>query len=218
MRRRSLCVIWMAALLLSLAACAPGQVPVSGDVSTLVEEAKTALDNSLPDVAIARCQQALKQDDRYVQTHFVLGNAYAEKAQFRQAEEQYLAAIALDQDYADAHCNLGVVYYRQGKLSEAEAALRRALSLKRGDAEIRYNLGGVLAALGRLAEAEAEFLEAKRLDPSLPEAYLGLGSVYKLQGKRDEAIAVLKEYVKRSKNAAWRRQAEQMMHELEGTQ
>lgn len=208
--------IWIATTLLGLLACGQSRGPVAvEEASTLVQEAKAALDSGQTDVAVAKLQEALKQDDRSVEGHFVLGNAYAEKAQFRQAEEQFLAALRLDEGNADARTNLGVVYYRQGKLKEAEEAFRAALALAAGDAEIHYNLGGVLAALGRFDEAVSEFLEAKEIDPSLPEPYLGLGSVYRVQGKREEAVAVLKEYVRRSKDASWRAQAEQMLHELE---
>lgn len=75
-----------------------------------------------------------------------------------------------------------------------------------------------MAALNRLGEAESEFLAAKKLDPSLPEPYLGLGSIYKLQGKRTEAMAVLREYLRLSRDPTWRKQAEQMLRELGGGQ
>lgn len=214
MNCRSIRFIWIATALLGLVACGQNRGAV-GEASNLVQEAKAALDSGQTDVAIARLQEALKRDDRSVEAHFVLGNAYAEREHFKEAEEQFIAVLRLDEGNADARTNLGVVYYQQAKLKEAEEAFRAALAVKTTDAEIHYNLGGVLAAQGRFDEAVSEFLEAKEIDPSLPEPYLGLGSVYKLQGKREEAIAVLKEYVRRSKDASWRAEAEQMLRELE---
>jgi len=219
MRRGLLRLVWIVAILLSSAACGFGQTsrPVS-DVSVFVQEAETALEGGRPDVAIDKLRQALEGDPQSVEARFMLGNAYAQKAQFAQAEEQFLETLKLDHDNADVRSNLGVIYYRQGKLNKAEEAFRAALTLKKGDAEIHYNLGGVLAALNRFDDAVAEFLTAKEIDPSLPEPYLGLGSVYKLQGKQDEAVAVLKEYLKRSQDPSWRQQAEQMLREMESGQ
>jgi len=217
--RLSVHFIWVAVALLCLAACASGEPSApAADTSTLVREAESALEGGQVDLAIGKLQQALGQDDTSVEAHFILGNAYVQKEQFAQAEEQFRVALDLDQDNVDARSNLGVAYYRQGKLQQAEEAFRAALSLKPGDAEIHYNLGGVLAAQNRLDEAETQFLEAKRLNPALAEPYLGLGSIYRLQGRRDEAMAVLREYLRLSRDPTWRKEAEQMLRELESEQ
>jgi Flp pilus assembly protein TadD len=215
MRQRA---IALACVLLSVslmaAACATASPTVSGDAATLIQEAKDALNSGNADAAIPKLQQALRLDANSVEARFLLGNAFAKKEQFPQAEEQFLQALKLDANNTDARSNLGVVYYRQGKLQEAEKAFRAALSQTPNDGEIRYNLGGVLVAMNRTEEALDEFLKAKELSPSLAEPYLGLGSAYKLQGKREEAVAALREFLKRSKDPAGRQIAQQLLQEL----
>lgn len=205
----------LALVLVGATACTSSE-PVSpvGDPSSLIQEAKAALDEDDADAAVRALEQAVRLDANSVEAHFLLGNAYAKKEQFSQAEQRFQRALELDKNHPDARSNLGVVRYRQGKLQEAEEDFRMALALQPKDAEILYNLGGVLVALNRLDEALSQFLKAREVDPLLPEPHLGLGSVYKLQGEREQAITELKEYVRLSKDPTWREQANQMLREL----
>ena len=214
MGHRAITTLCILLLLCSLVACGPGAPTPSQDFSSLIQEARAALDAGKADEAVSKLQRALKLDPNSAEAHFLLGNAYARKEQFPQAEEQYLQALKLDEKNTDAQSNLGVVYYRQGKLQDAEKAFRTALSQQPNDAEIRYNLGGVLIAMNRTSDAMAEFLKARELNPSLPEPYLGLGSAYKLQGKRAEAIAALREYLKLSQDPAGQQIARQLLQEM----
>ncbi len=215
--KRVLCIglLW---ILLGAAACGPAAQPTpSSDLATMLTDAKAALDARNPDLAIAILQQALRANANSPEAHFLLGNAYAQKGMFSQAESEYLAVLRLNERDVDARSNLGVVYYQQQKFTDAEKAFRTALTYKPDDAEIHYNLGGVLAALNRLNEAEVEFLKAKELNPDLAELYLGLGSVYKLQGRKEEAIAALREFLRRAQDPTWVGQAEQWLKELGST-
>jgi Flp pilus assembly protein TadD len=213
MQRRILPVILALVLLIALTACEGAPAP-AGDPAALIQEGKTLLSQGQTDAAIAKLQEAVKVNPNAAEARFVLGNAYAQKEQFVQAEEHLLKAVQLDDKNVDARSNLGFVYYRQGKLQDAEKTFRVALGMQPNDAEVHYNLGGTLAALNRLDEAVNEFLKAKEINPALPEPYLGLGSVYKLQGRRAEAVAAFREYLKLAQDPNWRGQAEQSLREL----
>lgn len=214
MRRCALVLCMLIWLLLGVACGDDTGDVTSEDFDRLVQEGQDAIDRQDYERAISVLGQAIRGQPASARARFLLGNAYAQNNQLPQAEEQLLKALQLESTHTDARSNLGVVYYRQGKLQEAAEAFRVALQQQPNDAEIHYNLGGVLAAQNRLDEAVTEFLRARDLDPSLPEPYLGLGSVYKLQGRRDEAAANLREYLRLSKDASWRAQAEQMLQEL----
>ena len=198
--------------LLGVVAC----TPVTGDPAALIEEGRTKLDSGDLDGAIQSLEQATQRDANSAEAHFLLGNAYAKKEQFSQAEQQLRKALEIDDSYTDARSNLGVALYRQGKLQEAEKVFRTALASQPNDAEIHYNLGGVLVALNKLDEALSEFHNAKALDPDLAESYLGMGSIYKLQGKSEQAISMLREYLRLSDDPTWREHARQMIIELGG--
>lgn len=216
MNHRFMILCLVACIFVGMSACGPtSEATPSGDAASLLQDARNALSAGNPDLAVSKAQQALKLN-KSAEGYFLLGNAYARKEQYGQAEAQYLEALKLNDKDADVRTNLGVVYYRQGKLQEAEKAFRAAVALQPNDAEIRYNLGGVLVALGRPDEAVNEFLKAKELNPSLAEAYLGLGTVYKAQGKNAQAISALQEYLKLSQDPTWREQATQMLRELGG--
>ena len=90
-------IIGLLWILLATAACGPAAQPVpSGDLTTMLTDAKTALDARNPDAAIAILQQALKTNANSTEAHFLLGNAYAQKGMFSQAESEYLAVLRLN--------------------------------------------------------------------------------------------------------------------------
>jgi len=184
------------------------------DTTALLAQAQTALDAGDPNLAITYLQRVVAADGALAEAHFMLGNAYADKGMFSEAEAEFLRTLELDANQIDARANLGVVYYNQQRFPEAEETFRAALETEPDDAEIHYNLGGVLAAANRLDEAVTEFELAIDLAPDLAEPYLGLGSVYHLQGKREPAIEALKKYVSLSDDATWVARAEQILQEL----
>ncbi|MBC7238067.1 MAG: tetratricopeptide repeat protein [Chloroflexi bacterium] len=220
-RRAGIVALGLAIVLLmvALTGCGPQEASgtsVAGDAQALIEQARADLEAERYTEAVSKLEQALRQDDRVAEAHFLLGNAYARQNQFAQAEQEYLRALELDTEHSDARSNLGVVLYQQGKYDRAREAFETVLRNHPDDAEVHYNLGGVLAAMNRFDEAIEHFQRATVLNPQLAEPYLGLGSVYQLQGKKEQAIAALKQYLQRATDETWRRQAEQKIREMGG--
>jgi len=183
------------------------------DPQTLVQQAISDLDSGSTVAAIEKLERALETLNT-AEAHYYLGNAYAQRQHYTDAEEHYLAALKLDPDHLDARANLSVVYYNLGHLAEAEEQIRLVLNTQPTDAELRYNLGGILLAQNRLQQAEAEFLAANQIDPDLAEVYLGFGRLYYLQGRSSQAAASLETFLSITDDPVWRAQAEDLLEEI----
>lgn len=129
-----------------------------------------------------------------------LGNFYARQGNAAEAEAEYRAAIRLDPSFAAVPINLSDLYRQLGRDGEGEFVLRDALSRSERDASLHHALGLVLVRQKRSDAALDELRRAAMLDPEQARyAYVyavGLHSA----GRRDDALAVLKESLRRHPN------------------
>jgi tetratricopeptide (TPR) repeat protein len=110
-------------------------------------------------------------DPRNPAAHVALGNLYLDQQAFRQAEEQYRAAIALDPSRSAYYLQLADALAREGKTAEAEAQIRTAIGLSPRNAQAHLALANLLRSdPARSAEADTELSTARILDPKLAES------------------------------------------------
>jgi tetratricopeptide (TPR) repeat protein len=62
--------------------------------------------------------------------HHLKGLAYYHEKKFKEAEEEFLAILALDPNHAITHNNLGLTYYAQSKRQEAALEYLSALKIE----------------------------------------------------------------------------------------
>jgi len=211
MKKRYLLLLVLMPVLIT--ACGGGQPAAPTGVVVTPQVAGSPVPTAIANPKVQELEnKAATSED--AETHFQLGNAYAETGRYPEAELAFSRALKIDPSHLDAKSNLGVIYYKQGRLTEAEALVPEVLGITADDAEILYNLGGALAAQQKLDEAVVEFVKASEADPELAQPYLGLGTVYQTQGKKAEAIEALQKYVELSDDPTWREQAKSMLRQL----
>ncbi len=154
------------------------------------------------DLAISEYKAALNKDSKEVGvTPLVyLGNAHAQRKEYKQAEGYYQKALKREPQNGQALNNLAWVYLQQSiKLKEAEAMVRQVL-----DRETDHNpnrpgyldtLAEILLALARYAEAldilqEAEGLAKPGNTALLSQIYEHKARAYDALGQPDKAQAV----------------------------
>lgn len=124
--------------------------------------------------------------------HYNIASLYLDLGRFVEAEQEYLAAIAIDPDFFSAYLGMGSVYNQTGRYAEAIERYKAGMERKRaaGEADdplFHLNLGEVYGKTGQNLEAIAELKRAIQLSPSLDKAYYNLGIVYTLLGEYDHA-------------------------------
>lgn len=100
------------------------------------------------------------------EAHFNLGNCYYEMRRYKDAVDQFAAAIARAPDYAEAWNNLGIVRGEVGDRTGAVEALSRALEVVPHYADAHYNLAEALAVVGDLERAREHWRAYLTFDPN----------------------------------------------------
>jgi Tfp pilus assembly protein PilF len=112
------------------------------------------------DQAVARYQEAVKQDPGRADAWRRLAILHDRKGKFDDSAEMYRKALEQRPGDPDLFCDMGYSLYLQGRWAEAEMNLRQAVALRPDHTRAHNNLGMVLARSERADEALAEFREA----------------------------------------------------------
>ena len=111
--------------------------------------------------------------------NFDMAHSYTALAQYREALEHYLKALALDPHDGATYNNIGLAYINLGEAALSETYFLGALALDPGDMRSRNNLATLYAIQGRAEEALANFeilLRAAPEDPTVLNNYNQLRS------------------------------------------
>jgi tetratricopeptide (TPR) repeat protein len=139
--------------------------------------------------ALAKINQSLALDPRFVATHLLLGNYYATLGNLDEAATAYRKAIALDPQNAEAYSTLGYLYFQQGNITDALTYNEQAVALDPSQARAHSTLGLIYYRLGRLDEAVAENLKVLQTYPNDFISHRNLALLYQQLGNIDEALA-----------------------------
>jgi tetratricopeptide (TPR) repeat protein len=109
-------------------------------------------------------QNRIKTCERLVQTRpddplalVLLGDAYRDEDDLRQARICYGKALDLDANCFEAHVSLGKLHSEQKQYEQAEAAYQQALTIKPDSAEVHVALGMIYSNQGRYEQAMLAF-------------------------------------------------------------
>jgi tetratricopeptide (TPR) repeat protein len=155
-------------------------------------------------------EKAVALDPQYAEAYARLGATYHREWVVRwstdpQTLERALAlaqqAVALDDFLPIAHSFLGLVYAQKQQYDQAIAEGDRAIALDPNNADSYARQAEALNFAGRPEEALQALEQAMRLNPRYPPSYLfRLGWAYHMTGRYAEAVATLKETLRRSPN------------------
>ncbi len=125
------------------------------------------------------------------EVHALRGSIFAEQAEWRRADLEFSAAIALDPDSWRLYLARGVARGMLDDGNAAEADLDRSLALNSKVAKT-FGLRGYLRFKRRQWEAaQADFTRAVELDPDELRTWSALASTYSMQGREAEAESTL---------------------------
>ncbi|MBX9671281.1 MAG: tetratricopeptide repeat protein [Candidatus Obscuribacterales bacterium] len=145
----------------------------------------------IDDTAILEEKQSAKLDPKHFLPHVVLGQIYANRAQFDDAVKEFKQAITLKPDSFRSHLDLGIAYTHLDKEAEALAAYRKAAELKPDAAVPHINIGVLLQSQGDFKGAIEAENTALSLKPNPYEAHaanFNMGNIYADANQPDNAI------------------------------
>jgi len=147
------------------------------------------------DDAIKYLMRALEIHPNYKNAVLILGNAYYNKKDYKNAINAYDHALKLDPTYESAEKNLAITLRdaarvegeQNNDLQKAQSYLRRSISLFDQDPESYRLLGITFGIMGNHERAIENFKKVVELDPDNAGGYVILGKAYQNYGNSELA-------------------------------
>lgn len=139
---------------------------------------------------VALLQSVVEQHPDATQTflaHRTMGTTYVGRGMWRQAAEEFNAALVLNPTSFEIHSDLGSVYQRTGEHDKAEHEFEQAIMLDPTFALGYLNLGTCYFRKQQLDTAAVVLSKAVELDSTLVQAHLMLSSLYERTGDSTKA-------------------------------
>src|SRR5262249_6319455 len=142
----------------------------------------------LPDNEGAKreAEQAIKQDPKKPQPHYVLALVARSQNRLDDAIAELQEVLRIDADDVGTNVNLGQILVQQKKYAEAIAAFRRALTSEAYNETALYNLGILLTRTGNKTEGQQVLRRFQQLKES--GAGTTIGTNYLEGGHYAEAV------------------------------
>jgi tetratricopeptide (TPR) repeat protein len=146
--------------------------------------------------AVKEYEQAIAIRPDLPGLHLELGEIYAGRAEWAQAEEQFRAETKLQPGSAEAAFRLGDALLQEGQMKEAADELRRSDSLRPNMPETLYAMGRALAAADASAAEQAltSVVKIEQNTSLAAQADLLLATIHRKQGKSALASREMEDY------------------------
>jgi len=140
-----------------------------------------------PEKAISQYQWVINRQPRAVDAQIGIGGAYANIADWGEAEEAYRRAVQIKPDYALAYREYSAFLFARGRYREVVEMGRHLIQLDPSSASGYQTLGAASLASGQFDTAIAAFREVVRREPTA-DAYSNMGAGYYYLGRYEAAI------------------------------
>jgi tetratricopeptide (TPR) repeat protein len=161
-----------------------------------LEQGKQALDNGLPERAIALFTSALRLAlGNLAEVYVWRGIAHSITQDYALAMNDFNQALIEDPRYADAYAERGKFLQLTGNLNGALTDFNTALSLNTEHLEALYNRALTYAELKHYSHAIADLNQVLALDSGIAQAYEQRGYFYAKVGDLVRAIDDLERYL-----------------------
>lgn len=148
------------------------------------------------DGAMAKYQEALKEDPEDATAHNNMAIALEKLGQLGLAEKHYRRAVELHPDFAEALFNLGNLLSQQDSgLQESQRLFIRAIEQRPDFVPAHFALSRQLIRAGRIRAGEMGLRQVIQLDSNHTAALELLGNELAKQGRFDEASPILERLV-----------------------
>jgi len=134
--------------------------------------------------------------------HSGLGEIFLKQNRYREAVQQYQAALKAKPNYEKAWYGLGVAQQYLGNHREAISSFTQALSVEPRYAAAHYALADAFSTHGSHHEAFHHYRAALRYAPEEVELYNRLGNLSAHQGRWEEALHYYREGLRRQPDHA----------------
>jgi len=160
------------------------------------EKGQTALKENKPDESVSHLRKAIKFYEGFPQAYTLLGTAYIQQENWKEAEKALQRATQLDNRASDAYLSLGAVLNETKVYPQAETVLLRGLELKPDAPAGHYELAKTYWFLGRWKEADPHARKAVSAMPDAASPHALLGNILLREQDAQGALDEYHEYLR----------------------
>jgi tetratricopeptide (TPR) repeat protein len=181
------------------------------------EKGQSAMKENKLDAGISHLRKAIKLYDAFPLAYTLLGTAYLEQKNWKDAEMALQKSISLDSNSADAHLALGAVFNQIKNYFQAETALLRGLELKPEAYAGHYELAKTYWALDRWREAAPHARKAVSGIPDVASPHVLLGNILLRENDPQGALSEYQKYLRLDPNGVMAPGVRQMIEKIQKT-
>ena len=179
------------------------------------EKGQGALKENKLDAGVSHLRAAIKLYAAFPEAYTLMGTAYLEQKNWKDAEAALRKANELDPKFPDAYLELGAVLNQTKEYPQAETALLKGLELKPEAAGGHYELAKTYWALGRWKDAAPHARRAVAGMPDLAPAHALLGNVMLRESNAQGALHEYQEYLRLDPNGSMAPGVRQMIEKIQ---
>jgi tetratricopeptide (TPR) repeat protein len=179
------------------------------------EKGQVAMKENKLGAGISHLRKAVKLYEAYPMAYTLLGTAYLEQKNWKDAETALEKSISYDSSSADSYLALGAVFNQTKNYPQAETALLRGLDLKPEASTGHYELAKTYWAMGRWREAAPHARKAVAGMPDVASPHVLLGNILLRENNPQGALSEYQEYLRLDPNGSMAPGVRQMIEKLE---
>jgi len=145
---------------------------------------------------IGHLQKAMKADPAFGPTYALLGKAYMDQQNLKEAEAVMRKGVEADTKDFSLEFFLGVCLNQERDFASAEKALLRSLEIDPQAFQAHYELSRTYLALNQWQKAEPHIEEAIKIEPRFAPPHVALGNILLKKGDPHAAQEQYEEYLK----------------------
>jgi Flp pilus assembly protein TadD len=161
---------------------------------------ENALKENKLDASVSHFRKAVHLYEAFPQAYQMLGTAYLQQGNWKDAQAALEKAIQLDSKLGDAYLELGAVFNQTKDYPKAEAALTRGLEFKPDAPGGHYELAKTYWAIGRWQDAAPHAATAVSEFPGLAAPHVLLGNILLRKNDPQGALREYEEYLRLDPN------------------
>ncbi|WP_432797477.1 tetratricopeptide repeat protein [Poriferisphaera sp. WC338] len=186
----------LAAILLSLSACAPTSGPRSLSakqeqalvIDQHLTEADVYIARGLSDSALASFGLALEENPNLLKAHLGMGDIYRQHGNFELAKRAYKRATVVAPNDFRSHYSLALMHHMLEELKQSIPIYLKALTLKPNSFEANRDIAAAYLQLGKPHIALNYNRRATEIDPDQQSAWTNLGANYAALKQFNDAV------------------------------
>jgi len=169
----------------------PVQTEVDNDPGLAYAYAVSSVKTGEYEEGVRRLKSLERSNPNSADVHMLLGQAFADQAEYDTALDEYHKSLAIDPNQAPTHFQTGLALLRKGSLEEAVEEFRAAHKLDPPNVSTKYHLAFALIQLQQKEEALTLLRQVIGQDPKHADSFYELGKLQLEQGDIKAAVSSL---------------------------